>query len=140
MSFPYMNPNSVVVTPADPDANLDDVPVFRAPNPVYVTDARVFSRSAVTGANADYVTVSFHELGDASNVYANVNVAAGTNITANTWQALNVNTNEANVAAGTTVAMTVVFKTTANVNFGTTADDVIYQLDYVPGSAPSDTG
>jgi len=139
VSFPYMNPTVFVWTPDDPDANLADVPLFEAPSSFSITDFEVFSRSAVTGANADYVDMKLHKLGNTTHTYAALNVIAGVNITANTWQALTLNTTSQPVTAGDTVALSVTFKDATNLNFGATAGTVLYQLRGVQGRN-ADTG
>lgn len=139
MSFPYMNPTVIVITPDDPDGNLADVPVFQAPSSFSITDCEVFSRSAVTGADADYVDCKLHKLGNTTHTYAALNVKAGVNITANSWQALTLNTTSQPVTAGDTVALTVTFADAANLNFGATAGTVIWQIRGVQGRN-ADTG
>lgn len=139
MSFPYMNPTVITITPDDPDGNLADVPLFRAPSSFSITDAMVFSRSAVTGANADYVDIKVHKLGNTTHTYAALNVIAGVNITANTWQAVPLNTTSSPVTAGETVALSVTFKDAANLNFGKDAGTVIWQIQGVQGKN-ADTG
>lgn len=139
MSFPYMNPTVITITPDDPDGNLADVPLFRAPSSFSITDAMVFSRSAVTGANADYVDIKVHKLGNTTHTYAALNVIAGVNIAANTWQAIPLNTTSSPVTAGETVALSVTFKDAANLNFGAVAGTVIWQIQGVQGKN-ADTG
>jgi len=139
VSFPYMNPTVFAWTPDDPDANLSDVPVFKAPSSFSITDAEVFSRSAVTGTNADYIDIKLHKLGNTTHTYAALNIIAGVNISANTWKALTLNTSSQPVTAGDTVALTVTFADAANTNFGATAGTVIYQVKGVQGRN-ADTG
>jgi len=130
------NPQVETYYPVNTYANLANVPVMRtkaAGGPVAV---RVFSRSAVTGADADYITVNLHKLSNTTHSYAAINIAVNTNITANTWQALTNNTTYTTWAADETLALTVVFGVVGNQNFGQTAGTVMYQIDYLDASYP----
>ena len=122
--------------PVDPDGDLTDVPIMRttaAGGPVAV---RVFTRTTLTGATADFITVNLHKLGNTTHTYAAINVITGVNTVANTWTALTPSTTYTSWAADETLALTVVHTDAANANFGPTQGTVLYQIDYLDAGYP----
>ena len=132
----FQNPRVKTYFPSNAVADLDDVPIMRtdaAGGPVAV---RIFTRTAETGVDADFITVNLHKLGNTTHSYAAINIATGTNTAANAWTALTIDTTYTSWAADETLALTVVFTDEANVNFGATAGTVLYQVDYLDAGYP----
>ena len=136
MKFPALDPNRVTFIPTNSIANLADIPIFRAPVVGGLVAARVFTRTAVTGANADYIDINLHKLGNTTHSYAAINVIAGVNTTANTWLDLTLDSDYVTWDAAETIALTVTFADEANANIGAAGDNVKYQIDWLPSSYP----
>lgn len=131
----FQNPQIATYVPVDPDANLADVPVFRAKAAGGAVAVRAFCRQAITGADADYITVNLHKLGNTTHSYAAINIAVNTNYSVNTWATLTNSSTYTSWAADETLALTVVFKTSTQ-NFGATQGTVFYQVDYLDAGYP----
>ena len=130
------NPQIETYFPDNPDANLADVPIMRTKAVGGPVAVRVFARQAITGADANFITVNLHKLGNTTHSYAAINIAVNTNVTANTWTAITNSATYTAWDADETLALTVVFKVAAGANFGATEGTVLYQIDYLDASYP----
>ena len=130
------DPRKVTYFPANTVADMDDVPLFRTTGVGGPVAVAVFPRTGETGADGDFITVNLHKLGNTTHSYAAINMATGTDTTANTWLALTPSTTYTSWAADETIALTVVFTDEANVNFGATQGTVLYQVDYLDAGYP----
>lgn len=137
MSYPYMNPQSIILTGiANFAANLTATPIFTPVNKItitgfsVVTDGAVTPVEALTNINAYLINMAAPT---AQLAFINVNTTCA--MTANA--ALQANIVTSTVAAGTRLAVYMTAANAANAA-GTWGTHGCYQLDYIQGSPASE--
>ena len=134
MSFPYMNPQSIIFTLATA-ANIGMRPIFKPLQKVTITGVSLTSGTAVNVADAaSEIRCNLVDISNATNVIAALVLNTASNLIANTACEFTLNTTLVGVAAGTILALNVGIENIAN----KTIDNATYQIDYVQGSPGSE--
>jgi len=136
MSYPYMNPESIIYSPSNAQVNESMKPIFCPTQKVTITGVSLTSGTAVNVADAaSEIWFNLVQLANATNVVATGYCNATSNLIANTPFQLTLNSQNKVVSAGTVIGLNVKIENVANTSFGTAAT---WQIDYVQGSPGSE--
>ena len=136
MSYPYMNPQSIIFVPSNAQVNLAMAPAFCPVQPCTITGVTLTSATAVNVADAaSDIFLNLVQLANATNVIATLSLNSTSNLIANTPCQLAINATTCQIAAGVVCGWNVLIENVANKSFGTIA---CYQIDYVQGSPASE--
>ena len=132
MSFPYMNPHSIIFVPNNASEDISMLPIFTPVRTITITGVSVTGTTGRAGTGGtDEIRCQIIQLANASNKVATLLIDATHNLTANTPMQFTINSTLDEVAAGTVLGINVAYEDSQNAHFGTTA---VYQIDYVQGA------